>query len=60
MVPTIPLVAVEPMQEGVVERCMHSATEGKLVEHVGCVQVHPEEWSNVERLGQSRLCWVLE
>jgi hypothetical protein len=36
---TILLVAVEPMLEGVVERCMHSATEAELVESVGRVRV---------------------
>jgi hypothetical protein len=44
VVSTIPLVAVEPVQEGVVERCMHLATEGKLVESVGCVWVRLEKW----------------
>jgi hypothetical protein len=60
VVPTIPLVTVKPMQEGVVERYMHSVTEDKLVEGMGHVQVHPEERSNVERFGRSQLCWVLK
>jgi hypothetical protein len=42
VVPTILLVAVEPMQEGVVEQCMRSVTEGELVESVGRVRVRPE------------------
>jgi hypothetical protein len=42
VVPTILFVAVEPMQEGVVKRCMHSATEAELMESVGRVRVCPE------------------
>ena len=42
VVPTILLVAIEPVQEGVVEVCMHSATEAEFVESVGRVQVCPE------------------
>ena len=60
MVPTIPLVTVKPMQEGVVERCMHMATKDKLVESVGRVRVHPEEQLNVKQFGGSWLCWVLK
>jgi hypothetical protein len=36
---TILLMAIEPVQEGVVERCMHSAIEAELVEGVGRVRV---------------------
>ena len=39
---TVLLAAVEPVLKGVVERCMHSATEAELVEGVGCVWVRPE------------------
>jgi hypothetical protein len=42
VIPTILLAAVEPMLEGVVERCMHSATKAEFVESMGCVQVCPE------------------
>jgi hypothetical protein len=42
MVPTVLLTTVEPMLEGVVERCMHSVTEAELMEGVGRIQVCPE------------------
>jgi hypothetical protein len=42
VIPTILLVAIEPVLEGVVERCMHSVTEAELVESVGRVRVCPE------------------
>jgi hypothetical protein len=42
VVPTVLLATVEPMLEGVVERCMHSATEAELVEGMGRVRVRPE------------------
>jgi hypothetical protein len=39
---TILLVTVKPMQEGVGERCMHSATRAEFVESMGCVRVRLE------------------
>jgi hypothetical protein len=51
---------MKPMQEGVVEGCMHSVTKDKLVESVGHVRVHLEEWSNIEQFGGSQLCRVLK
>jgi hypothetical protein len=42
VVPTVLLVTIEPMLQGVGERCMRSATEAEFVESVGCVWVRPE------------------
>jgi hypothetical protein len=53
-------MTVKPVQEGVVERCMHLTTEGKLMESVGHVWVCLEKRSNVEQFGRSWLCWVLK
>jgi hypothetical protein len=42
VVPTVLLMTIEPMLEGVGERCMRSATEAELVEGVGHVRVRLE------------------
>jgi hypothetical protein len=42
VVPTVLFAAVKPVLEGVVERCMHSATKAEFVESVGRVWVRPE------------------
>jgi hypothetical protein len=60
MILTIPLVTMKPVQKGVGERCMYLATEGELVEGMGHVWVHLEEWSNIEWFDRSGLCWVLK